>query len=214
MDSENEFSAVNEEPSFASSFERFEHWLTNSFWFHYKWYFILGVFGVTVLILALVGLASKVEYDWKVVYAHYGEAQPETCRELQGLLQKELPETGKNRRVDVEIVELAYGEGDPAQDGEYRLFGYLQDQDCQFFVMDEGFYKAFSALGYFEDGKALAALPGLYAATHDAPVKVLRADDPNYSDYSQEFLDEVNVEFAQEHEELMAAARAAIDALG
>ncbi len=214
MDNEAEISAVNEEQSFASSFERFEHWLTNSFWFHYKWYFILAVFGLTLLILALVGAASHVEYDWKVVYAHYGQEQPDTCRELQSLLQKELPETGKNRRVDVEILDLAYGEGDPAEDGEYRLFGYMRDQDCQIFLMDEAFYTAFSALGYFKDGRVLAAYPGLYAATNDAPVKVLRADDPNYSDYSQEFLDEVNVEFAQEHEELMAAARSALDKLG
>jgi hypothetical protein len=101
-----------------------------------------------------------------------------------------------------------------AQNGEYRLYGYLRDQDCILFILDGDFYELFSALGYFEDGKPLAALPSIYAATNDAPVKVLRADDPNYSDYSQEFLDEVNVEFAQEHEELLTAARAAMDRLG
>lgn len=224
MDNEKELSAVNEEAPL-SGFARFEDWLTNSFWFHYKWYFILAVFGVTVLILALVGLAGQVEYDWRVVYAHYGQEDPAACKELKGLLEGVLPETGKNRRVDVELVDLAYGGPAPgtgsgesadlmAENGEYRLYAFLEDQNCYLYILDADTFKRFSGLGYFSDGRPLGSLPRYYAATNDAQVKLLSASDPAYSDYSQDFLDDVNAEYAQEHEELLAIARETVGKLG
>ena len=35
----------------------FENWLENVFWVYYKWYFFLGVFLLTVLVLPVISVA-------------------------------------------------------------------------------------------------------------------------------------------------------------
>lgn len=210
MDNEKNMSPVNNVSDKPGTMERVENWLTNTFWFHYKWYFIIGVFVLSLLVMAAVGLASAVKYDWTVVYAHDGAADSARAEEIQTLMEGLLPETGKNRRVDVEVIELARDGGVMESYGENRLYSHLNDQNTMIFIMDAANYDTFSALGYFEDAAAISAMPGLYCATNDAPVQPLDASDEQYADYSQEFLDDVYLEYVAEHESLLAAAREAL----
>ena len=215
MDYEKEMSPVNAVNDGRSKMEKLEDWLTNNFWFHYKWYFIVGVFALSLLIMAAVGVASKVNYDWTVVYVHDDIANEENVKVIEKMMEDLLPETGENRRVDVKVVEMAdTSEGRMAAYGEQRLYSHLNDQNVMLFVMDKVHYDTFAALGYFEDAVEMKELPGLYCATNDSPVERLSCEDPRYCDYPQDFLDEVYLEYVEEHEGFMAAAKAVIAAVG
>lgn len=215
MDNEKDLSPINAVNDGRSKMEQLEYWLTNNFWFHYKWYFIVGVFALTLLIMTAVGLASKVEHDWTVVYAHSSAADNETAKKLENIMEELLPETGDNRRVAVKVIEMAdNSEGVMTAYGEQRLYSHLNDQNIMLFVMDKGQLDTFSALGYFEDAVEMKALPGLYCATNDSPVERLSCEDPRYCDFPQDFLDEIYMEYVVEHEEFMAAAKEALAQLG
>ena len=215
MDKEKDLSPVNAVNDSRSTMEKVEDWLTNTFWFHYKWYYIVGVFVLSLLIMAAVGLASAVTYDWTVVYAHDGTADGAVVEKIQEMMEDMLPETGKNRRVDVKVVELTDSEDGVMETyGEQRLYSHLNDQNVMIFVMDKENLDTFAALGYFEDAVAMKELPGLYCATNDAPVERLSCEDPRYSDYSQEFLDEVYLEYVDEHNQFMASAKDVINKVG
>lgn len=210
MDHEKDMSPVNHAEAEPGKMEKIENWLTNTFWFHYKWYFVIGVFLLSLLIMAAVGLASAVSYDWTVVYAHNGAADSAQVEEIRELMESLLPETGKNRRVDVDVVELNRDGGVMEGYGENRLYNYLNDQNTMIYFLDEENYHLFSELGYFEDAVAVSAMPGLYCTTNDSPVKPLDANSSEYADYSQEFLDDVYLEYVAEHEELLSKAREAL----
>ena len=215
MDNEKDMSPVNAVNDNMSKMERLEDWLTNNFWFHYKWYFIVGVFALTLLIMVAVGVASKVEYDWTVVYAHSGAADSAAVKDIENIMEDLLPETGDNRRVAVKVIEMAdNSEGVMEAYGEQRLYSHLNDQDIMLFIMDKGQLDTFAPLGYFEDAVAMKDMPGLYCATNDSPVERLSCEDPRYCDFPQDFLDEVYMEYVVEHEEFMAAAKAALTQLG
>ena len=210
MDNEKDMSPVNNSNDELGRMEKIENWLTNTFWFHYKWYFIIGVFLLSLLIMAAVGLVTSVSYDWTVVYAHNGAADSARAEEIRELMESLLPETGKNRRVDVEVVELSRDGGVMENYGENLLYSHLNDQNTMIYILDEKNYHIFSELGYFADAVAISAMPGLYCTTNDSPVKPLDAESPEYADYSQEFLDDVYLEYVAEHEELLAKAREAL----
>ncbi|MDD6188276.1 MAG: hypothetical protein PUB32_01700 [Clostridiales bacterium] len=210
MDNEKDMSPVNNSNDELGRMEKIENWLTNTFWFHYKWYFIIGVFLLSLLIMAAVGLVTSVSYDWTVVYAHNGAADSARAEEIRELMESLLPETGKNRRVDVEVVELSRDGGVMESYGENLLYSHLNDQNTMIYILDEENYHIFSELGYFADAVAVSAMPGLYCTTNDSPVKPLDAESPEYADYSQEFLDDVYLEYVAEHEELLAKAREAL----
>lgn len=207
MDNEKDLSPVNAVNDDRSKMEILEDWLTNTFWFHYKWYFIVGVFVLALLIMSAVGLASAVNYDWTVVYAHEGPADSARAEAIQELMEELLPETGKNRRVDVEVIELANDGGVMASYGENRLYSHINDSDIMLLVLDEENYTDFAKLGFFDEAAAMKDMPGLYCVVNDSPVERLSCEDPQYADYSQEFLDEVYLEMVAEHEGYMAAVR-------
>lgn len=212
MDNEKELSAVNPELP-AGPLERLEDWLTNHFWFYYRWYFLAAVFAVTILALTLIGMARNVASDWTVVYAHCGATDAARVEEMRELLEGVLPETGENRRVDVDVIDLPRPEDEANKYGERRIYGLLNDQDRIIFVLDEAHYQQYSALGYFEEAAPITSMPGLYYAINDAPVKTLSAKDEKYAEYSQEFLDEVYLEFVAEHERFLSQAREALAAI-
>ncbi len=195
-------------PIFAKSrAEQLEDWLANVFWFHYKWYFIAAVFAAALVVMFIVGAVSEVKYDWRVVYLSSEAPDPAREKALIRLLEDKLPETGRNHRVDVELVNSAAGDvGEPA-------YGYLENQDCIIFLLDDAVKEKYSQLGFFEDAMPVKGETGLYAALHDSPVKMLSAEDPQYSSYSQQFLDAVNRENLEEHDKLMGLAEKAASEL-
>lgn len=195
------------DPIFAKSrAEQLEDWLANVFWFHYKWYFMAAVFAAALIIMFLVGAVSEVKYDWKVVYLS-SAADSARDKELVRLLEDALPETGRNHRVDVELLHASdTGAGEP-------VYGYLENEECVIFLLDEAAKEKYTKLGFFEGAVPVAGREGLYAAMHDAPVKPLSAEDPQYSSYSQKFLDAVNRENLEEHDKLIGLAQTAISEL-
>ena len=65
---------MHEQSPNASRWEKWSHWLENVFWYHYKWYFFVGIFAAVLLISSVIGFVTQVKWDWTVPYVHLGAA--------------------------------------------------------------------------------------------------------------------------------------------
>ncbi len=186
-----------------------QSWLTNGFWAYYKWYFFVGVFAITFLVMTVVSYARQDRADLVLTYVYSSapdEAQAEAVR--RAFAEKAKPEGGRGAvKVKVEAVPLRN------EKGERLLFGELQDPDRMIYVMDDASVSFFQELGYF--GLSWGIVPGteLYAALRDAPVVLYRLEDFADQGYKQEQIDESNEYLIRRHAEQVEAARELVTAV-
>ena len=190
--------------------EQLEHWLNNVFWYHYKWYFLAAVFALTLLVMSIVSFASRVDYDWTVVYAHRGPSDPAGAAAIEALMEKTAPDTTDNGKVQVQVLELC---DDVEGPGREDLYGPLLDSDTLLYVLDDGVLKQYQSLGYFQE-TAPCGEPGLMAAVNDVPVTPYVMEDFAGYEYTQEQIDDANVYRQEQHELLAEEARAILWKLG
>ena len=176
------------------------HWLENVFWYHYKWYYLVGVFAAVLIIASVIAFVSKVEWDWTVQYVHTGAADPAKVAALKKAFNAAATDESGNGKVQVKVVEHP-GTGDP---GRRDLLGLLLSSDNILYVLDGETLEEYRALGYFGDAVPLEG--GLWAATHDAPVALFTLEEYASYGYSQEQIDESNEWMAGEHRRLLDAA--------
>ena len=124
----------------------FQSWLTNVFWAYYKWYFFVGVFALTFLVLTVITYARQDRADLVLTYVYStapDEAQMETVRSAFGAKAK--PEGGRGTvKVKVEAIPLQN------EKGERLLFGELEDSERMIYVLDGKSVSFFQNLGYFD----------------------------------------------------------------
>ncbi len=192
----------------SGKWEQREHWLNNVFWYHYKWYFIAVVFAVALLVMSIVSFASRVDYDWTVVYAHRGEADPAGVEAIEELLEKKVTDTTDNGKVQVRVLELCDIHGPGRED----LYGPLTDPEILLYVLDDAMLQQYQALGYFAEAAPCGAL-GLTAALNDIPVEPYRLEDFAGYEYTQEQIDESNAYRQEQHERLAEEAGVILEKL-
>jgi hypothetical protein len=186
----------------------FESWLTNVFWAYYKWYFFLGVFAVTFLVLTVITYARQDRADMRLTYVYAGTAdadQAETARSRVASLAK--PEGGRGAvRVKVDAVPLV------DEKGERRTYGELEDSDRILYLLDRESLDFYQALGYFAGARQLPGLD-LWVGLNDAPVTLYRLEDFADQGYKQEQIDDSNAYLIQHHGEQVQAARELVESL-
>lgn len=197
-----------EERGGSGRLEQLEHWINNVFWYHYKWYFLAGVFVLALLVMSIVSFASRVEYDWSVVYAHRGAADPDTAEAIGELIERYAPDLTENGKVQVQVLEVCDTEGPGRED----LYAYLTDPETFLYVLDAAQLERYQSLGYFEE-YAPCPEPGLTAAVHDTPITLYVMEDFVGYDYTQEQIDEANVYRQEQHEKAAAMARELLGSL-
>ena len=186
----------------------FDNWLTNVFWVYYKWYFFLGVFLLTILVLAVISAAGKDRSNLRITYV-YGDTPQQTQAEtVRSLVEaKALPENGKGVvRARVDIFPMVN------EAGERILYGELEDPERIYYLLDEESMSFYRAMGYFADAKRLPGLD-LWISVRDAPVILYRLEDFADQGYTQEQIDESNEYQIQRHQERIRAARELMAAL-
>lgn len=188
-----EVGAVHEQEPSAGRWESVSHWLENVFWYHYKWYYFVGVFAAILLISSIVSFVTRVEWDWTVPYVHVGAADKASASAVKKALLAVGTDVSGNGKVQIKVEEYP-DTGDP---GRKDLLGLLRESDNILFVMDGETLKLYQALGYFDDAVPFA--DGLWAATHDAPVKPFTLAEYAEYGYTQEQIDDSNAYMAQQH---------------
>lgn len=193
--------------------EKFEYWLENIFWYHYKWYYIIGLFVLTLLISWVVTMVSQVNYDWTVVYAHRGTADPENLSKITECYSEYAEDTDSNGRVRVKAVEILM-----TDTPEEPLYGPLSDSDYLVFFMDDYTAEKYTQLGYFEElssgmNTVYISSLDLYAAVNYAPYKMHYNYENEYSVYSDSEMAALNELMSEKHDKAAVSAITVLEAL-
>lgn len=186
--------------------ESFEHWLTNSFWFHYKWYYLFAVFALTFVVLTAVRLLGRVDYDVQLCYISETAADEAQVRKVIAAFTECGNKNGDKISVGVKNKLLGNAHG------ERQFFEVLDDSDEYLYLLDDSSMELCGNLGYFEDAVWLPSL-SLYAAVRDVPIVPYTKDDFPDVDYTQEQIDDSNTFREAQHQAQLRTARAMIDSM-
>ncbi len=198
---------MHEQEPAQSRWEQWTHWLENVFWYHYKWYYFVGVFLGILLISSIVSFVAKVDWDWTVPYVHAGEADKGSAAAVKKALTAVGADRSGNGKVQIRVEEYP-DTGDP---GRKDLLGLLRESENILFVLDGETLALWQSLGYFGDAVSLGE--DLWAATHDAPVKPFTLAEFAEYGYTQEQIDESNAYMAQQHADSLKAAAEMLQSL-
>lgn len=198
---------MHEEAAPEKKLERWGYWLENVFWYHYKWYYMLGVFAAVLLIFSLAAHFTKVDWDWTVQYVHGGQADADGAAALKKLFTAQGTDVSGNGRVQVRVVEHV-PTGDP---GRKDLLGLLGDWENILYVVDGETLALYQSLGYFGDAVSLG--DGRWAAVNDAPFPLFTLEEYSAYGYTQEQIDESNEYMLAEHARLVAEGAAIVQSL-
>lgn len=199
---------MHEEESRKGRFAEFEYWLTNMFWYHYKWYFIVGVFVVSLLIMSVASFIKNVDYDWTVVYTHEGEISSEAAKDITRAFETVCTDVNENGKVQVKLIDTKLRD----EKGSYSLYGQINKEDNIIFILDEAAMELYKSLGYFTELKYIESL-GLWAGIRDNPIRLYTLEDFAGYNYTQADIDESNEYRQGEHDKLVAQAREALKML-
>ena len=191
---------MHEQDPAPSRWERWTHWLENVFWYHYKWYYFVGVFFAILLISSVVSFVSRVNWDWTVPYVHVGAADRASVSAVKKALTAVGTDVSGNGKVQIKVEEYP----DTRDPGRKDLLGLLRDSDNVLYVLDEETLRLYRSLGYFEEAVPIGQ--GLWAAVHDAPVKPFTLAEYAEYGYTQEQIDDSNRYMAEKHARLVADA--------
>ncbi|NLL39291.1 MAG: hypothetical protein GX254_06875 [Clostridiales bacterium] len=196
-----------------SRWQKLETWLTNRFWYYHKWYYLLAVFVLTVIVIWVYRAATKVDYDWNIVYAHMGDSEPETVERIKALLSQHATDITGNGKVDISVYEICHTQEDE-ETGENEFFAALYGHDYYIMLVDSDIYELYRRLGYFESlygdgeedrGVYIESL-SLYAVVNDAPPLQYTPAQAEERDISEEYLKALNEGLKEEHETLTTQA--------
>ncbi len=188
-------------------FQRWEHWLSNVFWFHYKLYYIAALFFATILLTTLFSAIFREKTDLSLIYVHSPAEETSAAEPIRSLFAR-YAETERRggARVAVDPVELE------TKEGERPLYGELELSDNILYLLDGDSLEFCRALGFFEEADYLPSL-GLWVSVRDVPVIPYLLEDFQDQGYTQEQVDESNAYREEEHRKQVQAARALVDTL-
>ena len=123
----------------------FSYWFTNVFWYHYKWWFLLGVFVAALAVFILIESSGTVKYDFTVVFAQDGNVLEDQAGEILDLVGVSVGDINGDGKVNVRFVSVNLDENYD------QILVYLTDPEISLFILDGYYSSLYSSLGYFED---------------------------------------------------------------
>jgi hypothetical protein len=154
---------------------KFKYWLENVFWYHFKWYWLLGVAAAAFVIMIIAGNIRTAHYDWNIAFVRGNNAIFSSRMYMNGeiseFFENILPDTDGNRLVRVKLSNIStinLGEFG-AKSGAENAFLALSDPDCYITLMDKENFEHWSTLGYIADSRYSVRLTQ-YVAVIDPPV--------------------------------------------
>lgn len=185
---------------FSSKFEKFEFWMTNYFWYHFKWYVIIPLFIVVVLLSWLISSLVKVNYNWEVIYAHTGEPNPVVAESVREYVQDLVISVTGDKKAKVRVTEIT-----SAVNTEHPIMGALENYEYTLYIVDMDTADYYGRLGYFEeiDGQRFAKVSSLelLVAVNDAEYREHSIDENSYAGYTEAEMADLNVVLAEKHNE-------------
>ena len=189
-----------------SRFAALESWLTNMFWYHYKWYYIVGIFIASLLILSAISFIKNVDYDWTITYAHIGIPSSDESERIRSAYKLSGTDVTGNGKVQIGLSEDTINQ----KTGYYSLYGELNKADNMIFTMDDATLKLYQGLGYFKDAVYIDGL-GLWAGINNTPIELYTLGDFAGYNYTQANIDDANQKRQEEHDKLIIDAKTIVN---
>lgn len=189
---------MHENTAYESRWGKFDHWLENVFWYHYKWYYFFAVFALVIILVSVITFVTRVKYDWTVQYVHSGLRDPDSAAMLRDRYTKAGTDVTGNGKVQIQIVEHFESDAPGRQD----LLGLVRESDNILYVLDTETYELYRELGYFGDGIELGG--GLWALLLDTPITPYAWEEFEAYGWTEESWIEAN-EYRTEQHALMVA---------
>ncbi|MDR0818791.1 MAG: hypothetical protein LBN43_04375 [Oscillospiraceae bacterium] len=213
-------------------FERLEHWMTNVFWYHYKWYWLLGVAAVTFGILLVADNIRAVSYDWKIAiinsyempYVKSGETPdiPLTHADVEPYFAGVLPDRNDDGTVRVRVYQVFL---EPDKSGWEPMFTALNDSETYIITASEDVLKRLNKLGYLQrlnDGEYWHYLsgvsgvdsPGLPFAVTSGIVELTNPEQAAAIGMSEQQIADYDERLVQQHAEKLELAIQYVSEIG
>ena len=124
--------------------KEFQSWFENYFWYHYKWWLLVGVLVIAVIVFIGLEGAGKVEYDMTVVFLQDGELTDVQAHTVLESIAGSVGDLNGDGELRLDYVCASPGEQD-------RLMLCLTDEENALFFVTEALSETFCSNGYFED---------------------------------------------------------------
>jgi hypothetical protein len=189
--------------------QKFAVWLENVFWYHYKWYWMLGVAVLTFAALSVYGNITEIHYDWKVaVYnTNWVDEKLFDVSSAENYLTEILPDYDGNGKTQAEFVPIAEST-DIA--GDEPLFAAFFDSDIYAVISDKETLTEWQSRGFVT---SLHSVPnsGLFVALCDNPPAKTDAELARANGYSDVEIAAMDAAIAAQHDEKYSLIAEALD---
>ena len=135
-----------------------EKW--DNFWFQYKWY-VIGIVAVTVILAVLITqCATRIKYDYKVVYFSYSAVIDEHTAKIADYLKPYAEDTNGDGEVNIQVINVSFSNKSGDSQYRYSMLTKLQalltgDENAILYITDSESYKYLDGIsesgGLFED---------------------------------------------------------------
>ncbi len=138
---------------------KFRDWFENVFWYHYKWWFLIGVFVVAVIVFITVESATMTDYDMTIVFGQSGNVTEEDVADILDTVGDAVGDLNGDGEVHIGFISVPLGDTDTdtssaASSGATmrdRMLLYMSDESYVLYFLEDAYSASYIALGYFED---------------------------------------------------------------
>lgn len=139
--------------------KRFIDWFSNVFWYHYKWWFLLGVFIVAVIVVITVESMGAINYDFTVVIGQDGDVTQDQMSGILKVIGENVGDLDGNGEVNISFISVNLGDPEPdtssaasaVENNHSRMMLYMSDSGYVLFLLDEATSDIYCTMDYFED---------------------------------------------------------------
>lgn len=134
----------------------FKNWFENVFWYHYKWWFLAGVFAVALIIFIAAEAAGNEKYDMTVVFAQNGGMTEEQAQTVLDSIADSIGDLNGDGEIKLSYVSVDLSMENGSMNGQTvtmqdRLILYMTDEECSLFFIENSTAEVYCSMGYFED---------------------------------------------------------------
>ncbi len=142
----------------------FKKWFTDVFWYHYKWWFIAGVFAITLIVCITVEALGNEKYDFTVVFGISGTVSEEYMEEFESVVGEAVGDLDGSGDVNIRVVSVDVSNSENGRDvsalgvsenteenNQSRMLLYLIDEEYTLYILDDDSAALYCASDYFED---------------------------------------------------------------
>ncbi|MDR0936709.1 MAG: hypothetical protein LBM98_08520 [Oscillospiraceae bacterium] len=185
----------------------FEAWLENEFWYHNKWYWLIGVMIAVFAVLTVVNNIRTPEYDWELAYVYSAQSSEAVSgADIEALLSDVLTDRNEDGKLEVNVVSFRDGDED---NGAVPTLRALNDWQYIIVVLDGASYEKYRELGYFIGEPKRRG--GLYITACDGAPTLFDAKTAKAAGFNEDELDEMNARVKQEFNERLEQAQAIVE---